>query len=164
MVHTYQFLSRIPWTREFRRIPEIARSHHEKLDGTGYPVRMKAEEIPVQSKMMTIADIYDALTASDRPYKKGVPRDQALDILSHERRAGHLDGAPARPVHRGEDLRAGVAAGRHPAKNRQTPPHAMTAPSARRRSRGLAAERKAPQVLSGSGQKNAREPRRWSNA
>jgi HD-GYP domain-containing protein (c-di-GMP phosphodiesterase class II) len=93
VVHTYQFLSRIPWTREFRRIPEIARSHHEKLDGTGYPYGMKAEDIPVQSKMMTIADIYDALTAGDRPYKKGLGRDEALDILSHERRAGHLDGA-----------------------------------------------------------------------
>jgi HD-GYP domain-containing protein (c-di-GMP phosphodiesterase class II) len=93
VVHTYQFLSRIPWTREFRRIPEIARSHHEKLDGTGYPYGMKAEEIPVQSKMMTIADIYDALTAGDRPYKKGLARDEALGILSHERRAGHLDGA-----------------------------------------------------------------------
>jgi HD-GYP domain-containing protein (c-di-GMP phosphodiesterase class II) len=92
VVHTYQFLSRIPWTREFRRIPEIARSHHEKLDGTGYPYGMKAEDIPVQSKMMTIADIYDALTAGDRPYKKGLARDEALDILSHERRAGHLDG------------------------------------------------------------------------
>jgi len=93
VVHTYQFLSRIPWTREFRRIPEIARSHHEKLDGTGYPYGMKAENIPVQSKMMTIADIYDALTAGDRPYKKGLQRDEALDILSHERRAGRLDGA-----------------------------------------------------------------------
>src|SRR4029434_6982421 len=80
VVHTYQFLSRIPWTREFRRIPEIARSHHEKLDGTGYPYGMKAEEIPVQSKMMTIADIYDALTAGDRPYKKALPRDEPLDI------------------------------------------------------------------------------------
>src|SRR5262245_43620145 len=93
VVHTYQFLSRIPWTREFRRIPEIARSHHEKLDGTGYPYGMKAEEIPIQSKMMTIADIYDALTAGHRPYKKGLARDEALGILSHERRAGHLDGA-----------------------------------------------------------------------
>ena len=93
VVHTYQFLSRIPWTREFRRIPEIARSHHEKLDGTGYPYGVKAEDIPVQSKMMTIADIYDALTAGDRPYKKGLQRHEALDILSHERRAGRLDGA-----------------------------------------------------------------------
>jgi HD-GYP domain-containing protein (c-di-GMP phosphodiesterase class II) len=93
VVHTYEFLSRIPWTREFRRVPEIARSHHEKLDGTGYPYGMKAAEIPVQSKMMTIADIYDALTAGDRPYKKSISRDEALDILGHERRAGHVDGA-----------------------------------------------------------------------
>jgi HD-GYP domain-containing protein (c-di-GMP phosphodiesterase class II) len=93
VVHTYKFLSRIPWTREFRRVPEIARSHHEKLDGTGYPYGMKAEEIPVQSKMMTIADIYDALTAGDRPYKNTIAQDEALDILGHERRAGHVDGA-----------------------------------------------------------------------
>jgi hypothetical protein len=93
VIHTYEFLTRIPWTREFRRIPEIARSHHEKLDGTGYPEGRRAGEIPVQSRMMTIADIYDALTAGDRPYKKGIATAEALDILDHERRAGHLDGA-----------------------------------------------------------------------
>jgi HD-GYP domain-containing protein (c-di-GMP phosphodiesterase class II) len=93
VTHTYRFLAEIPWTKEFRRIPEIARSHHEKLDGTGYPRGMTGEEIPLQSKMMTIADIYDALTASDRPYKKAISRDEALDILSHERRAGRVDGA-----------------------------------------------------------------------
>jgi len=93
VVHTYQFLAQIPWTREFRRIPEIARSHHEKLDGTGYPYGIRSDEIPVQSRMMTIADIYDALTAGDRPYKSAVPVDKALDILNQERRAGHLDGA-----------------------------------------------------------------------
>jgi HD-GYP domain-containing protein (c-di-GMP phosphodiesterase class II) len=93
VVHTYQFLAQIPWTKEFRRIPEIARSHHEKLDGSGYPYGMNADEIPVQSKMMTIADIYDALTASDRPYKNAVPAETALDILNEERRAGHIDPA-----------------------------------------------------------------------
>src|SRR5882724_3249144 len=93
VIHTYEFLTRIPWTREFRRIPEIARSHHEKLDGTGYPEGRRRDEIPVQSRMMTIADIYDALTAGDRPYKKAIPKEEALDILAHERRAGHLDGA-----------------------------------------------------------------------
>jgi len=93
VTHTYRFLAEIPWTKEFRRIPEIAGSHHEKLDGTGYPRGMRGEEIPLQSKMMTIADIYDALTAGDRPYKKGISRDEALDILSHERRAGRVDGA-----------------------------------------------------------------------
>src|SRR5438093_1263322 len=93
VIHTYEFLARIPWTREFRRIPEIARSHHEKLDGTGYPEGRQGGEIPLQSRMMTIADIYDALTAGDRPYKKSIAPAEALDILEHERRAGHLDGA-----------------------------------------------------------------------
>jgi hypothetical protein len=92
VIHTYEFLTRIPWTREFRRIPEIARSHHEKLDGTGYPEGRVGGEIPVQSRMMTIADIYDALTAGDRPYKKGIAAPEALDILQHEQRAGHIDG------------------------------------------------------------------------
>src|SRR5438093_3366353 len=93
VIHTYEFLARIPWTREFRRIPDIARSHHEKLDGTGYPEGRQGGEIPLQSRMMTIADIYDALTAGDRPYKKSIAPAEALDILEHERRAGHLDGA-----------------------------------------------------------------------
>jgi HD-GYP domain-containing protein (c-di-GMP phosphodiesterase class II) len=92
VTHTFQFLSQIPWTKEFRRIPDIARFHHEKLDGSGYPYRITGEQIPVQSRMMTIADIYDALTAADRPYKKAVPYEMALDILEAERRAGAVDG------------------------------------------------------------------------
>jgi HD-GYP domain-containing protein (c-di-GMP phosphodiesterase class II) len=90
--HTFEFLSQIHWTKELRRVPEIARSHHEKLDGTGYPLGLRSDEIPVQSRMMTIADIYDALTAGDRPYKKSISTDAALDILRHEQRAGHVDG------------------------------------------------------------------------
>ncbi|TMQ18851.1 MAG: GAF domain-containing protein [Candidatus Rokuibacteriota bacterium] len=93
VVHTFQFLAQIPWTREFRRIPEIARSHHEKLDGSGYPFGFRGEQIPVQSRMMTIADIYDALTATDRPYKKAVRVEEALDTLREEQRAGALDGS-----------------------------------------------------------------------
>src|SRR6267142_449094 len=93
VVHTFQFLAQIPWTREFRRIPEIARSHHEKLDGSGYPFGFHGDQIPVQSRMMTIADIYDALTATDRPYKKAVRVEEALDTLREEHRAGALDGA-----------------------------------------------------------------------
>ena len=92
VVHTYQFLIQIPWTKELRGVPEIARSHHEKLNGSGYPNRIGAAEIPVQSKMMTISDIFDALTASDRPYKAAVPVDRALDILGFERKAGAVDG------------------------------------------------------------------------
>ena len=92
MVHTFQFLTQIPWTRELRRVPEIARSHHEKLDGSGYPFGICADDIPLQSRMMAIADIYDALTSTDRPYKKAVRVEEALDILDAERRAGALDG------------------------------------------------------------------------
>jgi HD-GYP domain-containing protein (c-di-GMP phosphodiesterase class II) len=91
VAHTFQFLSQIPWTRELRRVPDIARAHHEKLDGSGYPEGRRAAEIPIQSRMMTISDIFDALTASDRPYKAAVPVERALDILSDERRAGALD-------------------------------------------------------------------------
>jgi HD-GYP domain-containing protein (c-di-GMP phosphodiesterase class II) len=93
VVHTFQFLTQIPWTKELRRVPEIARAHHEKLDGSGYPHGVRADEIPVQSRMMAIADIYDALTASDRPYKKALRAEEALTILDAERRAGALDGA-----------------------------------------------------------------------
>jgi len=93
VVHTFQFLKQIPWTKDLRRVPEIARSHHEKLDGSGYPYGVRAEQIPLGSRMMTIADIYDALTASDRPYKKALRPEEALDILDRERRAGALDSA-----------------------------------------------------------------------
>jgi response regulator RpfG family c-di-GMP phosphodiesterase len=92
VVHTYQFLKQIPWTKELRRVPEIARSHHEKLNGGGYPDGWRAPDIPVQTRMMTISDIFDALTSRDRPYKAAIPVERALDILGQERRAGALDG------------------------------------------------------------------------
>lgn len=91
VAHTFRFLSNIPWGKALRRVPQIAGAHHERLDGTGYPNRLRAAEIPVQSKMMSISDIYDALTASDRPYKKAVPSERALDILGYEVKDQHLD-------------------------------------------------------------------------
>ena len=91
VTHTFRFLSEIPWTGEFRRVPEIAYAHHEKLDGTGYPRRLPAAEIPIQSKMMAICDIFDALVAWDRPYKKSVPVEKALHILGEEAGSGKLD-------------------------------------------------------------------------
>jgi hypothetical protein len=81
VVHSFQFLAQIPWTHEYKRIPDIARAHHEKLNGKGYPYGLNSSEIPVQAKMMTICDIFDALSATDRPYKRAVPTDRALDIL-----------------------------------------------------------------------------------
>lgn len=91
VTHTFRFLSEIPWTREYRKVPDIAYAHHEKLDGTGYPRRLAAGDIPVQSRMMTISDIFDALVAWDRPYKKSVPVQKALQILDEECRDGKLD-------------------------------------------------------------------------
>ena len=93
VTHTFRFLSEIPWTGEFRRVPEIAYAHHEKMDGSGYPRRLNAAEIPLQSRMMAISDIYDALTASDRPYKRAISTDRALDILKMEVGDGLLDPA-----------------------------------------------------------------------
>ena len=93
VTHTYRFLEQIPWTRELRAIPQIAYGHHEKLNGRGYPNAVGAASIPVQTRMMTIADIYDALTATDRPYKRAVPTERALDILHMEAKEGMLDAA-----------------------------------------------------------------------
>jgi HD-GYP domain-containing protein (c-di-GMP phosphodiesterase class II) len=91
VVHSFNFLAQIPWTPEFRAIPEIARAHHEKLNGKGYPFGLNSGQIPVQAKMMTICDIFDALSASDRPYKRAVPTDRALDILKLCVRDGEID-------------------------------------------------------------------------
>ena len=91
VTHTYRFLATIPWTSKLRRIPEIAYGHHEKLNGKGYPRSIGATEIPVQTRMMTISDIYDALTASDRPYKKAMPASKALDILGYEAKEDKVD-------------------------------------------------------------------------
>jgi hypothetical protein len=91
VTHTYRFLEQIPWTRELRGVPEIAYLHHEKLNGTGYPRAIMGASIPVQTRMMTIADIFDALTASDRPYKRALPWQRAVDILQREANEGMLD-------------------------------------------------------------------------
>lgn len=91
VTHSFQFLAHIPWTHEYSRIPEIARAHHEKLNGTGYPFGLAAADIPIQSKIMTICDIFDALTASDRPYKRAVPTDRAIDILKVCANDGEID-------------------------------------------------------------------------
>jgi HD-GYP domain-containing protein (c-di-GMP phosphodiesterase class II) len=91
VVHTFNFLQQIPWTSEIRHIPQIARGHHEKLNGTGYPYKLSAPEIPVQTRMMTISDIFDALSAADRPYKRSVSLERALEILGFAVKDGELD-------------------------------------------------------------------------
>ena len=91
VVHSYEFLKKIPWTKEFENIPDIAHAHHEKLNGEGYPLGINEDEIPIQSKMMAITDIYDALTAQDRPYKKAVPHNKALDIIGYDVKGNLVD-------------------------------------------------------------------------
>ncbi len=92
VIETYKFVSKIPWPPEYRRIPEIAMRHHEKLDGTGYPDGLKGKEsTSLQSRIMAIADIYDALTAQDRPYKKSVPINTVIKILKEEAENSKLD-------------------------------------------------------------------------
>ena len=89
---SYSFLILIPWTRELAGVPAIAHGHHEKLDGSGYPMGLRDGQISLQTRILTISDIYDALTARDRPYKQAVPPERALDLIAEECRAGHLDG------------------------------------------------------------------------
>ena len=91
VTHTVAFLETIPWGRTLRDVPRIAGAHHESLDGRGYPAGLKGDAIPVESRMLTIADIFDALTASDRPYKPAVPSARALDIIASEVKAGRCD-------------------------------------------------------------------------
>lgn len=91
VTHSYRFLIQIPWTSELANIPDIVYGHHERLDGSGYPRKLISDEIPVQAKLMAITDIYDALVAMDRPYKKAVSHERALQILSDEVREGKLD-------------------------------------------------------------------------
>ncbi len=96
VVHSYQFLLTIPWPKRFAAVPRIAYGHHEKLNGRGYPNRLMAEEIPPEVRMMTVADIYDALTTGDRPYRQALSSERALGILEEEARAGFLDAALVR--------------------------------------------------------------------
>jgi HD-GYP domain-containing protein (c-di-GMP phosphodiesterase class II) len=91
VVHSYDFLVNIPWTEELARVAEIVRGHHEKLDGSGYPDGVTGEKLALETRIMTVCDIFDALTASDRPYKKAMPVEEALQVLQSEAEAGMLD-------------------------------------------------------------------------
>jgi response regulator RpfG family c-di-GMP phosphodiesterase len=88
---TFEFLSKIPWTGPLSGIPQIAYAHHERLNGMGYPRRLKAPDIPPQSKLMAVCDVHDALVAADRPYKAAVSIQRSLEILESEAKAGLLD-------------------------------------------------------------------------
>jgi HD-GYP domain-containing protein (c-di-GMP phosphodiesterase class II) len=91
VVLTHKILSSIPWLPEYKDVPEIAGSHHERMNGSGYPNRLKGDEIPIGGQILAMLDIYEALTASDRPYKPPVTREKALAILEAEAKANHLN-------------------------------------------------------------------------
>ena len=88
---TYRILSKIPWTRQFEMIPVIAATHHERIDGSGYPHGLRGEEMSIESKILAVIDVYEALVAQDRPYKPKMAPEKALEILNSEVSAGHLD-------------------------------------------------------------------------
>ncbi len=89
--HTHSFLSLISWPKGFEQVADIARYHHEKLDGSGYPLGLKGDEIPIESQIMCIADIFDALISSDRPYKTRMPIEKAFAILKEEAATGKIN-------------------------------------------------------------------------
>lgn len=90
VVITGRLLDKIPFLKYYDRIPAWARCHHEFLDGTGYPLGLSGDEIPVESCIITIMDIFDALIAKDRPYKKAMPVDKAIGILEKMAEDGKL--------------------------------------------------------------------------
>ena len=91
IVQTIIMLSQLPFPAHLKSVPAIAGGHHEKMDGTGYPKRLKRDEMPLTARMMAIADIFEALTAADRPYKKGKTLSEALKIMSFMKRDHHVD-------------------------------------------------------------------------
>lgn len=92
VTESHRFLSRIPWPEHLARIPEIVAGHHEKLDGSGYPRGLTGGDLPPQVRLLTVVDIFDAVTASDRPYRNAMPIERGLDVLRGDARDGKLDG------------------------------------------------------------------------
>jgi hypothetical protein len=88
---TEKLLSNMPFIKKYKNVPEIASAHHEKINGSGYPHHLQGEEIPIGGRIMAIADFFDALTASDRPYKKAMSSDEAFTILEKSAEKGELD-------------------------------------------------------------------------
>jgi len=91
VVESHRFLQRIPWSSDLERIPEIVVAHHEKLDGSGYPYRCGAERILPQTRLLTVCDIFEAITSIDRPYRSAIPYAHGLDELRACARAGQVD-------------------------------------------------------------------------
>ncbi|HXZ92383.1 MAG TPA: HD domain-containing phosphohydrolase [Burkholderiales bacterium] len=91
IVATVKMLEALPWPKHLKNVPEYAGGHHERMDGKGYPKGLTREQMSVQARVMGIADIFEALTAKDRPYKRGKTLSESLDILGRFRLNGHID-------------------------------------------------------------------------
>jgi hypothetical protein len=91
IVATINMLQALPWPSHLKRVPEYAGGHHERMDGRGYPKGLKGSDMPVQARIMAIADIFEALTAKDRPYKEGKKLSEALAILGRMKQEQHVD-------------------------------------------------------------------------
>lgn len=91
IVATIKMLEALPWPKHLKNVPEYAGGHHERMDGKGYPKGLKREQMSVQARVMGIADIFEALTARDRPYKKGKTLTESLEILGKFKLNGHVD-------------------------------------------------------------------------
>jgi len=89
--HSFKFLDEIPWPADLKNIPKIAYAHHEMMDGSGYPNKLKAKDIPLESQILCVADVFDALIAEDRPYKKKVDIEETLKILKDKAKEGKLN-------------------------------------------------------------------------
>ena len=87
---TIRLLEQLPWSKHLKNVPEYAGGHRERMDGKGYPRGLKREQLSWQARMMAIADIFEALTAGDRPYKEAMTLSQALEILEKFRHNGHI--------------------------------------------------------------------------
>jgi len=92
IVQTLVMLKKLPFPKHLGKVPEIAGGHHEKMDGSGYPQRLTRDEMSPLARMMAIADIFEALTAVDRPYKKGKTLSEALTIMARMQQEQHIDG------------------------------------------------------------------------
>ena len=91
IVATIKMLEQLPWPKHLKNVPEFAGGHHERMDGKGYPRGLKRDQLSVQARVMGIADIFEALMASDRPYKRGMKLSQAIDIMKKFKANGHID-------------------------------------------------------------------------
>jgi hypothetical protein len=91
IVATIKMLEQLPWPNHLKNVPEYAGGHHERMDGKGYPKGLVREQMSLQARMMGIADIFEALTAKDRPYKPGMKLSQAMRIMANFKQGGHID-------------------------------------------------------------------------